>query len=109
MSAQKQKKTVDIVLGSNPLKNMLKKRLFEELGLSYSKIVTNAKEDGIKGINKSNLSKYFGSDKSMSGSISQKSLLYLSVRYGIIVRLSASAINYNEQDRQKIARKMFAG
>lgn len=90
------KKMLDIVTGSKPLKKMLKYRLFEELKLSYGKIIHNATEDGINGINKANLSKYFGSEDSISGSISQRSVLYLCVRYGINTGLKASFVDYNE-------------
>jgi hypothetical protein len=104
----KQKKIIDIVTASKPLKKMLKMRIKEELGLSYGKIIANAKEDGISGLNKSNLSLYFGNDKPMSGSISQKSLLYLCVRYGINVGIKASFFRYNEKLMKEKVKRTFS-
>lgn len=96
MSAKK--KTIDIVTASVQLKKMLHNRLFNELKLNYRLVVEESVRNGIKGINKANLSKYFGSDNALSGTISQKSLLYLTTRYGIVVRINIKDNDYNEKD-----------
>jgi hypothetical protein len=101
------KKTIDIITGSSHIKKTVKKRLFDDLQLSYGKIIANAKEDGIGGINKANLSKYFSSDSPVSGSISQKSLLYLCVRYGINIRAIVKPMPYNEVEAKQRAVTMF--
>lgn len=103
------KKMLDIVVGSKPLKDMLRYRILTELKLSYPQIVQNAKEDGIVGINKANLSKYFRHDKPISGAISQRSVLYLAVRYGIETGLKGSFIDYNEQKLKDKVKIIFNG
>jgi len=102
-----QKKTIDIITGSNHIKKLVKKRIFEELKLSYGNIIANAIEDGVNGINKANLSKYFSSDKPISGSISQRSLLYLCVRYGISIKATGKLVEYFETQAKERARAMF--
>lgn len=101
------KKKIDIVILSLQLKKRLKLRLFKELELTYDKIVSISLEDGIKGINKANLSKYFSSDETMSGTISQKSLLYLSKRYCIDVKLKINMFPYNEIEALKSVKALF--
>ena len=101
------RKKIDIVTFSLPLKNKLRNRLFKELNLTYNNIVENAKEDGIEGINKPNLSRYFRSDKPASGLISQRSLLYLAYRYGIIVKLKILSKQYNEKECKDLIKTLF--
>ena len=102
------KKTIDIITGSNIIKKIVKKRIVDELGLSYSKIISNAKEDGINGLNKANLSKYFSKNIPVSGSISQRSLLYLCIRYGIQIKTTGNLLPFNEEECRNRAIKMFS-
>lgn len=91
------KKKIDLILYSGKLKLMLKKRLFFDLNLKYADIIAHAKELNYKGINKPNLSRYFNSTVPMAGSISQQTIVYLCLRYGIDIKIKIKEIPYDEQ------------
>ena len=102
-----EKKKIDLILYSAHIKNNLKKRLFDELGLTYGEIIEHARELKYNGINKPNLSRYFNSSKPMAGSISHQTVVYLCVRYGISLKIIVKPENYVAQDCIETVKKIF--
>jgi hypothetical protein len=92
------KNDVDIIVVYPKLKKHLQER-FKELNLSYSDIANDAISYGMKNISKSSLSCYFNNKN--RGTISQKALLFLCVRYGIELKVSSNVISYNEELMKK--------
>lgn len=72
---EKQKKT-DILLSNQKIKELIKFRINEE-GLTLSELQDIAKDLGVIGITKSNLSRYLKYDEPVNGCISQKHLTWL--------------------------------
>ena len=101
------KKKIDLILYSAVLKSKLKIRLFDELKLKYNDIIADAKEVGYKGLNKPNLSRYFTSTIPMSGSISQQSVLYLCIRYGVEIKLKVNIMPYDKEKCIQSIKKIF--
>jgi len=93
---RKKHQKLDIIANNKLIKQKLLIRI-NELKLSYKSIIEEARRHNIKGITKSSLSVYFNMD-SMHGSLTQKSVVYLCLRYGINIQITVSTNEYNEEE-----------
>ena len=100
------RKGIDIVLMAPSIKKNLKKRI-EELNLSYSMIVNEAKALGMKGITKSSISCYLNYNPPKNGSLSQKHIIWLCLRYGVKLSVRSELLEYNEEQCKKELSKFF--
>jgi transcriptional regulator with XRE-family HTH domain len=94
----KNQKRVDIVVGSKRIKEAIKIRR-QQLDLTYEDIIRHAKEAGIKGLTKSNLSLYFNNDKPVLGFPTQRHIIFMCIRYGISIGLN---INYIDVEKTEL-------
>jgi hypothetical protein len=94
---RKRHQKLDIIANNKLIKLKLKSRI-DELDLSYNSIIAEAKKHNIKGITKSSLSVYFNNIDSLHGSLTQKSVVYLCLRYGINLQITVSTSEYNEEE-----------
>ena len=85
-----------LVKQSSTIRKELKKRLFDELGLSQSQIVSEAERFGQSNIKAGTLSRYFNG-KTENG-LTQESIIFLCTRWGILTTLKVQALPYIEKD-----------
>ncbi len=83
-----------IVKQSSTIRKELKKRLFDELGLSRSQIVAEANRFNQNNIKDGTLSRYLNGET--SNSLTEESIIFLCARFGIITTLKIQAIPYDE-------------
>jgi hypothetical protein len=89
---------VDLIKQNKMIKLFLLKRIKTDLKISFKTIENEALRLKMKGINKSSISKYFKGDN-IRGSLSQKSVLWLCVRYGIEFTIKVKELApYNEKE-----------
>lgn len=85
-----------MVKQSSTILKELRKRLFDELGLSQAQIVAEAERFNQVNIKAGTLSRYF---KGVTeNSLTQESIIFLCTRFGIIITLNVKPVPYNEQD-----------
>lgn len=104
MKIKEQIKT-DIIISSLSIKKRLHTR-FEELNITPKQIVKESKKY-ISGLNEAKISSYFKYDIPMTNFPTQKQLLYLCVRYGILLKIKSKIEPYNEEICIKNVQKTF--
>lgn len=97
MSDRKRHQKLDLIASNILIKRKLKERIVA-LRLTYDKIIEEAKKHNIKGITKSSLSVYLNNVDSLHGSLTQKAVVYLCLRYGIDIKITVSTKEYNEEE-----------
>ena len=95
MTKRKRHQRLDLIADNRYIKEKLNIRI-KELGLTYKNIVEESIKYNIPGITKSSLSVYLKSKESLHGSLTQKAVIYLCLRYGINIRIIISANEYDE-------------
>lgn len=96
MSSRTRHQKLDIIANDLLIKKKLLARI-NELGLTFDQIIQESIKHNIKGITKSSLSVYKNSTESVHGSLTQKAVIYLCLRYGVNIRIIVSTEEYDEQ------------
>ena len=86
----------DIVKSSVKIKQLLLIR-FQELKLSFSDVLRDGMENGMK-LNKSGLTRYFSQGEISGNSLTQFQILYLCVRFGISIQFKVEKVEYNQRE-----------
>ncbi len=94
----------DIIKESLVLKDILKKRI-KELNLTYNQIAKESKKYNI-GLTKEKLSVYFAKND-INNFPTQRQLIWLCFRYGIIVKLCIISEKFDDKICQKRTKKFF--
>ncbi len=84
-----------IIKDSKVIRNFIQQRM-KELNLSPSQIVKDAQEKGCK-IDSASFSKYLHKSDS-AGGLSEESILFIAIRWGLFIHLNVSLPEYNEQE-----------
>ena len=105
---QKSRKPIPcIVKSSSVIRTSLKNRI-DELGVSLHKVSKDAKHRG-QSIAVSSLSRYFNHGAYVKSSLSQESILWLCIRYGINVGLHIKKPQYKETEAITNLNRIFNG
>ena len=107
MKKQQRKPIPCIVKSSSVIRNSLRERL-DELELSLHGISKDAKERG-RPIAVSSLSRYFNHGAYVKSSLSQESILWLCIRYGIDIGLHIKKPDYEETKAISKLKRIFNG
>lgn len=97
----------DILTSSQSVKELLRKRIFDELKLTYRDVERDAKRFGTKGIFTSTLSRYFNNKYPVYGGLKHANIVWLCLRYGIELKLYCNLIKYNEEECMETLKKFF--
>jgi len=107
----KRQKRIDIIVSSKSVRNAIIKRR-KELDLTYDQIIADAKEAGISGLTRSSLSHYFNNETPVVGYPTQRHVLFMCFRYGIIVGMEVEILKLRKEDiingKPKQLAKIFA-
>jgi hypothetical protein len=95
---------ISLVKQSNKIKDGLKQRM-DELDLSYTAMSEDAKKRGMN-ISIEALSRYF-KHKDPKGGLSEINILWLCYRYGIVVTIKVTVMEYDEAKCLEMIEKYF--
>jgi hypothetical protein len=99
-------KKIDIVLYSNALRKLLKKR-FAELKLIPMDVVRDAHSEGMTSITKEKLSRYLNSSIPVHGFPTQIDVLWLASRYNINFVFKVTYMPLNDAEGKANAKKLL--
>lgn len=86
----------DIIRSSSRIRQLLIDR-FKELGLKAIDVIADAKEKGLI-LNEAGYSRYFSNDLKNGNVLTQYQILWLCVRYNVIIDINVSRLPYNEKE-----------